>query len=119
MDNLNSELDASLNVCPTCHQTVKKTDYYCFNCGANLKPAPPSTTVASQLTLYLKSFFFPPLGFVWGFKYLRQSDAKSKLIGFVAMGITAVLLVVIVITTVRVVNTVDEQVNKQLNQMMF
>lgn len=105
--------------CPTCHQIVEGTDYFCPNCGKNLKPAPPSTTLTSQMELYGKSLLLPPLGFLWGYKYLKQPGMKAKMVGLTTMIITVVVLVFIVVSTVKLINTVNEQVNSQLNQMVF
>ena len=105
--------------CPTCHQPVAPTDYYCANCGQNLRPTPPSTSLGSQVELYLKSILLPPLGIIWSLKYLKQKELKAKLVGLTMIIITVVELGLIAKTTINLINTVNEQVNSQLNQMMF
>lgn len=105
--------------CPTCHVPVRPSDYFCANCGTNLRPAPPSIRLSDQLSLYVKSALLPPLGLIWGFAYLRQPTAKSKMVGLTAMVITIAVLVFAVVTTISLVNTVNEQVNSQLEQLVF
>jgi hypothetical protein len=101
-------------LCPKCHVPVKSGDYFCSNCGTNLHPAPPSISIGSQLLLYLGSLLLPPMGIIWGFRYLRQPDSKSKAVGLIAMILTIVILVITVQVTVGFINTVNEQVNQKV-----
>jgi hypothetical protein len=123
--NPQSPLDAeptdavTQSTCPTCHQTVRSSDYYCYNCGFNLKPAPPSTTLSSQLQLYIKSALLPPLGIIWGYKYLKQAELKSKIVGLVAMAITIGVLVFVVTSTIKLIDIINEQVNLQMQNIAF
>lgn len=110
---------AAQPLCPKCHVPVGISDFFCRNCGQNLKPTPPSTTLTAQIELYGKSLLLPPLGFIWGFKYLRQPDTKSKLVGLITIVMTIAVLIFIVVSTVKLINTVNEQVNSQLEQMAF
>ena len=76
-------------VCPTCHQSVLPTYYFCPNCGASLHQAPLSTTPATQAGIYAFSIVLPMIGFIlvtrWpGMKYYRSQDPKVRLIGQVA-----------------------------------
>lgn len=100
--------------CPVCHAAVRPTDYFCFNCGRSLKPRPPSTSIFSQALLYLGSLFLPPLGLIWGWRYLRQANPSSKIVGVVAILITIISLIVTTWLVVKTVNTVNVQVNQQL-----
>jgi hypothetical protein len=99
--------------CPTCHQPVRPTDYFCPNCGKNLRPAPLSTSLSGQISLYLKTLLLPPLGLVWGFRYLRQSDTKSKIVGLVTIIITTIEVIWLIQFTINTVNTFTEQLNQQ------
>jgi hypothetical protein len=102
-------------LCPTCHQPVRLTDYFCSNCGKNLRPRPLSTSFLSQIGLYLKTLLLPPLGIVWGIRYLRQPDTKSKIVGLITIVITIIEIVFLVIFTVNLVNTVSKQIYQQTN----
>jgi len=71
-------------------------------------------SIASQALLYLRSLLLPPLGFVWSWRYLRQPNNNSKIVGGVAILITLVSLIVIARLVTTTINTVNNQVNQQL-----
>lgn len=104
-------------ICPSCHLQVRNTDYFCFNCGKNLHPKPPSTSISSQTSLYIGSLLLPPMGIIWGLRYLRQPDRESKIVGVIAIILTIVILVLLTQFTVNLINTVNEQVNSQLQSL--
>jgi hypothetical protein len=108
-----------LPICPECHVNVRETDYFCYNCGKNLKPKPPSTTFSSVAMLMLGSLFLPPMGIIWGWKYIHQPDTKSKIVGYVAIIGTIILLIVIMQSTIAAINAMNEQMEKQLQQINF
>lgn len=79
----------SSGFCSVCHQTILPQYYFCPNCGANLNTAPLSTTIATQLGIYVFSIILPMLGFLlvgkWpGVKYFKSADPKEKRIGVIA-----------------------------------
>src|ERR1700690_2123516 len=61
------------SVCPMCHIQVRLTDYFCYNCGKNLHPKPLSTSIEIQILYYVGSLVLPPMGFIWGFRYIREN----------------------------------------------
>jgi hypothetical protein len=83
-------------ICSQCHVAVRVSDYFCFNCGKNLKPKPLSTSVSTQLIYYAGSVFLPPMGIIWGIKYLKEKESKAKIVGIVCITITVVVLIVAV-----------------------
>ncbi|SRR5260221_7779511 len=101
-------------VCPKCHVQVKVTDFFCFNCGTNLKPKPLSTTLTHQLLLYIGSFILPPLGLIWGIRYLQEPKQTSKIIGVILIVLTIISLGIAIVLIINTVNTVNSQVTKQL-----
>ncbi|MCX6704606.1 MAG: hypothetical protein NTZ07_04160, partial [Candidatus Woesebacteria bacterium] len=101
-------------LCPTCHQPVKLTDYFCSNCGKNLRPRPLSTSLVSQISLYIKTLLLPPLGFIWGYRYLRQSGTGSKIVGLITIVITVIEVILLIKFTVNLVNTVNQHVYQQI-----
>lgn len=106
------------SVCSRCHIQVRPTDYYCFNCGKNLKPAPPKTDIVSQIFLYLKSFLLPPLGLWWALPYLKQKEFKFKLIGVIAIILTLVSIILAIKLTQDFSNILNEQINQSLKMYM-
>ncbi len=86
--NINTEANLN-NVCPVCHQSILPIYYFCPNCGTKLSSAPLSTSIMTQLGIYLFSIILPMIAFLlvmrWpGLKYSRSSDSKTKAIGIVA-----------------------------------
>lgn len=102
--------------CPVCHQDVKSSDYFCFNCGKNLKPKPPSTSGVGQLIVYLESIFLPPYGIIIGIRYLRQKENKAKVVGGVAVILTILSIVVFTKITMNLINNINTQMNNQSQQ---
>lgn len=105
--------------CLKCHVTVRSTDYFCYNCGNNLKPVPPSVSLVDQMTLYLKSILIPPFGILWAIKYLKQDSGKSKIVGVVAIILTLTSLVICLILSKNFIDNINSQVSKQLNSFNF
>ncbi len=88
-------------VCPVCHQPVMPEYYFCPNCGANLRPRPLPTDIASQIGLYAFSIILPMIVFIgiskWqGTKYFRSTDPKEHQIGLIAWILLAVSTIVII-----------------------
>lgn len=102
--------------CGVCHVDVRPIDYFCFNCGNNLKPKPLSTSLSQQLIMYLKSIFLPPYGIVIGLRYLREKGDKSKLVGVVAIVLTILAIVVYTKLTLDLIANINSQVNTQMQQ---
>lgn len=81
--------------CPKCGVEISEADYFCPNCGNILKSKPGSTSVLKQVLVYSVSFFLAPLGLGYAFKYLRQPDRKSKMIGGISLALTVVAIAVV------------------------
>ena len=96
---LNSITSPINPTCQSCHTAVRVTDFYCFNCGKNLYPEKPSTSVGTQTWLYIKSAVLIPFGVIWAIPYLRQSDKKSRIIGWVSVIITVVTVIYLIVAT--------------------
>jgi len=87
--------------CPVCHQPVLPTYFFCPNCGKNLKEPPLSTSVATQIGIYLFSIILPAIAFLairyWpGVKYLRSPDWSRKQIGIIAVILMAASTIILV-----------------------
>ena len=87
----------------------------CPNCGFAIQPPPLSTSTSTLVTLYLKTILLPPFGIIWGIKYLKQSDDKSKIVGALAIVTTIIELIWIVQSSITAYNTLMQQVQLQLN----
>jgi predicted amidophosphoribosyltransferase len=101
--------------CPYCGRNFSLSDYFCPDCGKNLKDKPQSTTFTKQLSVYLISVFLPPLGIWPAIKYLRGQDKKSKRIGLIALLLTLISTVVTGWLTINFINSLNQQLGNQLN----
>ncbi len=57
------------------------------------------------------------MGIIWGLRYLRQSDRNSKIVGWIAIVLTIVVIIVSIQITVNLINTINTQVNQQLQDI--
>jgi hypothetical protein len=106
----------ALQTCPVCHQPAEPTDYFCRNCGKNLREAPPSTGPGRQFVIYAVSLLAPPFGIVYGIRYLRRPDTASRAIGLAATILTVVSSIAVTVYTIKVVNGINAAVNTQMQQ---
>jgi len=91
--------------------TVPFSDFFCPNCGKQLKDKPPSVTLWKQVVIYSVSLFLPPFGLGYAWKYYRDGDKKSKIIALVAVVLTLVSIVVTIWYTETAINSVNQQLN--------
>lgn len=85
----NSSLISASGICPVCHQPVLSQYYFCPNCGTKLNLTPLSTTISTQVKIYLFSIILPIICFIFvtkwpGVKYFKSDDPKTKQIGQIA-----------------------------------
>jgi len=100
-------------LCPSCHQSINSANYFCPNCGKKLHSPPPLTTISAQILLYLKTLLLPPFGLYWGYRYLRQSDSKSKIIGFIVIVVTIIEIIFLIQSIANIINDVNQQIFQQ------
>ena len=84
--------------CNVCKQPIQVNWNFCPNCGNTLRIKPLPTSVLKQLLIYAVSFFLPPFGLGYAFKYLRQDDRKSRIIGIISIILTILSIVMVEIT---------------------
>jgi len=85
-------------MCSVCNQSIQVIWNFCPNCGNTLRAKPLSTSLMRQLVIYAISFFLPPFGLGYAFKYLKQKDNKVRIVGVIAIILTVISLASIVIT---------------------
>lgn len=105
--------------CPFCFAVINLTDIFCPHCSKKLKEKPLSSSIWKQIGIYLLSFFLPPLGFWPAFKYLHQTDSKLKKIGYIAVILTVISIVVTLYFTVNLVGQVNTQINSELRNFNY
>lgn len=104
-------------VCPTCHTTVRPTDYFCFNCGKNLHEKPLSTSKTTEFLYYAGSILLPPLGFWWAYKYYKQGGNDGKRIALICSVLTVLATIIAARWSIRIMDQVNSQVNQQLQSI--
>ncbi len=87
-------MESETIICPECHTAVPASAFFCFHCGKVLKEKQSSTSLSKQILIYAVSFFLPPLGFTYVWKYFKQKDEKSREIALIA-GILTIFSIVI------------------------
>lgn len=97
-------------VCPACNASELRSANFCPNCGKPLRTIPPVTSVSRQIVVYLISFFIAPFGLWFAWKYLKQDDEKSKIIGVVAIALTIVAVAITVWTMAGLFDSVSQLV---------
>src|SRR3990167_4011326 len=80
------------SICKRCGQPVQESFYFCPNCGRKIKEPPPSTSVPAQSVVYLVSFFLPPLGLIYAYKYSRHGGTKERYIAVTAVVLTCLTI---------------------------
>ena len=78
--------------CKRCGQPIQESFYFCPNCGKKIKEPPPSTSIAAQTVVSLVSFFFPPLGLIYAYRYSRHGGSKERYIAVAAVVITCLII---------------------------
>lgn len=73
-----------------------------------------STTVSKQIVIYLVSFFLPPFGLFLVFKYLRSDDEKAKKIGWIAVILTIVSLLITFWVSKAFMDNITQSINSQM-----
>jgi|SRR6185369_2931798 len=107
------EENKNLTACPSCSLPVLADFYYCPNCSKQLRSKPIKVSALKQIGVYLLSFFLAPLGLYPAFKYLRQPDPKTKMIGWIAVILTFVGISI----TIYVFAGFMQSVSKTLDQL--
>jgi len=74
-----------------------------------------NTTGAKQIVIYLVSFFLPPFGLGWGFKYLKSNNKKAKKIGMVSILLTIISLILTFWISKSFVNRITQSINSEMD----
>jgi hypothetical protein len=98
-------------VCSSCNAPVTVSANFCPNCGDSLKLMPPATSVFRQIIVYLISFFLAPFGLWYAWKYLKQDDRTSKIIGTVAIALTIAAIVLAIWMTAGLFKMANQYLN--------
>ena len=83
--------------CSECGHEVSDEALSCPNCGHPLKFRSENTSILKQILVYFVSFFLAPFGLGYAFKYLKQSDKKSKIIGIISLILTFFAIITVIV----------------------
>lgn len=75
---------------------------------------PPSTSLKSQILVYLLAVLLPPLGIWPAIKYWRQDDEKSKKIALTLVILTIIAVAITVWLTSGLVKLFNQKMGEQL-----
>jgi len=103
--------------CPSCAAPISPEMNFCPQCGKKFKEPPPSKLIGAQIVVYFVSFFLPPLGLWYVYKYLRYGDAAAKKIGYAALILTVIAIGIAFWTTEALVSSLNQSL-QGLNQSL-
>lgn len=99
--------------CPICHTQVRPSDFYCFNCGKNLHEEISFNRPLTITGYFIGSIILPPMGIIWGLKYLKIPNTQSKIIGLGLIAFTLAIIFIILGKTMDFYNRLYNQINIQ------
>ena len=104
----------NVSFCSVCKFEIQNSWFFCPNCAKELKEKIPVISVSKQILIYFVSFFLTPLGLVWGLKYVRSTDQKTKTIGIISIVLTVLSIVLMLIASKNFI----DQYSKILNNIV-
>ncbi len=105
-------MDTMPITCSSCHKIIPLQDAkFCPYCG---KALTISTSAEKQIVVYLVSLLVPPFGFWYVWKYLRQGDRKSKIIGIVAAVLTIIAIATSIWLWEKSLTVLNQKINSSL-----
>lgn len=105
--------------CKFCSATVSVGDYFCRDCGKKLKEKPVSLGPLPLLWLFVLSAFLPPFGIGLSIKYIRDQNEKARVVGWVSLLITAIVIILSVQFTLSAMQTINQQINSEMQNYLF
>lgn len=100
--------------CSACQFKTESDWFFCPNCAKELKEKVPIISIPKQILIYFVSFFFSPLGLVWGIKYARSHDRKVRVIGIIAIILNISSIILMIIASKNFI----EQYTKTINDLV-
>jgi hypothetical protein len=100
--------------CKKCHYIISKEWYFCPNCGRKLKRRPLSTSILTQIGLYLTCLLFPPFGLIPGMRYLLQKRAGAAVIGSICIVLTIIATAVTLLVAQKMYVNLQKQIDQQM-----
>ena len=102
-------------VCQTCGNILAPDDTFCGHCGAKVGSGVQTIGLGKQIWIYFVSLFLPPLGLIWTWKYLRSGSPQQKRIGWIALALTVVGILLTLWTIGGFLQGIQTQLNSYTN----
>jgi len=106
-----------LTLCPVCHNNVRLTDYFCYNCGKNLQSKPTSLSLPNMILYIVGSIVLPPMGAIWGIRFFQKGNSNAKKYGIFLIVLTLIELILITKYTIDLTKMINNQVNSRLQNI--
>lgn len=100
--------------CPHCNLSVDSTFLFCPYCGKKIHEQALSTSVFTQIVVYLFSFLLPPFGLGRAFRYLKQEDSTSKFVGIMIIILTIASIWLSIALASSFMNSYSRQIDDQM-----
>src|SRR5689334_3790930 len=107
-------METSTFVCPSCGSITAPDDVFCGHCGAKLNRI-VTVGLGKQIWIYFVSLFLPPFGLLWVWRYLRLGTPQQKRIGWIALGLTILGILLTIWATAGFLSSVQNQMNSYSN----
>lgn len=100
--------------CKFCNLPITRADYFCPNCGKKLKDKPVSMSFWPLIWLFVLSSVLPPLGILLTIRYIKSEDERARTVGWISLVVTVVALIVTLLISKSLLDSVNQQINTQL-----
>ena len=104
-------MDNVKNICNVCHQPVSGKDFFCPNCGNNLKEKEMPISGIVQTGLYALAIFLPPMGLWPGIKYMMKKSKYAKRVGLITVILTLISSILNIWSIFVMFGTYMDQIN--------
>lgn len=101
--------------CPYCGAVLNGDFAFCPSCGKKLKEKQLSTSLFTQISLYVVAILLPPLGYWPGIKYFKNPDPKAQKLGMYLIIITTLSTIITLWLTYAFVQSYINDINSALN----
>jgi len=75
----------------------------------------PPLSPTKKIMVCLGSVLLPPLGIIWGIKYLKRPHRSDKLVGLAAI----ILTIISIVATINLTRSLFNRFNEELNQELL
>lgn len=116
MDEVPTVSTQNLIACPFCLAPIDPTAYFCPKCGKKVREKPISTGISAQVVVYLVSIFLTPFSLALTWRYLKNPDPLAKRIGIISLILSLSALLIGIWTSIVFTQSLNQQINSQLNQ---